>query len=108
MPARRNHQPQVPFTYKLVLNQWLFSLFGLPSNDGRFAWNGKPKRLATGEEADRSPLITNVAWLASYEDTLNNLENLRQPDDIWKVRLIEDDFHRLMFEADDPMPNAGL
>lgn len=27
-----------------------------------------------------------------------NLENLRQPDDTWKVRLIEEDFHRLMFE----------
>ncbi|MBX3175699.1 MAG: site-specific DNA-methyltransferase [Gemmatimonadaceae bacterium] len=29
----------------------------------------------------------------------NNLENLRMPDDRWKVRLIEEDFHRLMFEG---------
>jgi len=29
----------------------------------------------------------------------NNLENLKTPDDTWKVRLIEDDFHRLMFAA---------
>jgi len=28
----------------------------------------------------------------------NNLENLRLPDATWKVRLIEEDFHRLMFE----------
>jgi adenine-specific DNA-methyltransferase len=30
----------------------------------------------------------------------NNLENLKAPDDRWKVRLIEEDFHRLMFEME--------
>jgi len=30
----------------------------------------------------------------------NNLENLKAPDDTWKVRLIEEDFHRLMFEME--------
>ena len=30
----------------------------------------------------------------------NNLENLKTPDDRWKVRLIEEDFHRLMFETE--------
>jgi len=40
--ARRNsNRPQVPFAYKLVLNQWLFSLFGLPSTDGLYTWNGR-------------------------------------------------------------------
>lgn len=29
----------------------------------------------------------------------NNLENLKTPDDLWKVRLSEEDFHRLMFET---------
>jgi adenine-specific DNA-methyltransferase len=29
----------------------------------------------------------------------NNLENLKAADDRWKVRLIEEDFHRLMFEG---------
>ena len=38
---RRNSRPQVPFSYKLVLNQWLFSLFGLPSTDGFYTWNGR-------------------------------------------------------------------
>lgn len=33
-----------------------------------------------------------------YVNGDNNLENLRHPDDTWKVRLIEEDFHRLMFE----------
>lgn len=33
-----------------------------------------------------------------YVNGDNNLENLRQPDDTWKVRLIEENFHRLMFE----------
>lgn len=30
----------------------------------------------------------------------NNLENLKSPSDLWKVRLIEDDFHRLMFNME--------
>jgi len=42
MAARRgNNRPQVPFAYKLVLNQWLFRLFNLPSSDGFYSWNGK-------------------------------------------------------------------
>jgi adenine-specific DNA-methyltransferase len=35
-----------------------------------------------------------------YVNGGNNLENLKAPDDLWKVRLIEEDFHRLMFEAE--------
>jgi adenine-specific DNA-methyltransferase len=34
-----------------------------------------------------------------YVNGGNNLENLKAPDDTWKVRLIEEDFHRLMFES---------
>lgn len=45
---RRNNRPQVPFAYKLVLNQWLFGLFGLPSTDGFFTWNGKRLTLLEG------------------------------------------------------------
>lgn len=30
----------------------------------------------------------------------NNLENIKSPSDLWKVRLIEDDFHRLMFNTE--------
>ena len=33
-----------------------------------------------------------------YVNGSNNLENLKTPDDLWKVRLIEEDFHRLMFD----------
>lgn len=33
-----------------------------------------------------------------YVNGDNNLENLRRPDETWKVRLIEEDFLRLMFE----------
>jgi len=39
--------------------------------------DGKPKRLATPEEAERSPRIVKVVRLESYEDTLNNLETRR-------------------------------
>jgi adenine-specific DNA-methyltransferase len=35
-----------------------------------------------------------------YVNGGNNLENLKAPDDLWKVRLIEEDFHRLMFEME--------
>ncbi len=35
-----------------------------------------------------------------YVNGGNNLENLKAPDDRWKVRLIEEDFHRLMFEME--------
>ncbi len=35
-----------------------------------------------------------------YVNGDNNLENLKLPDDTWKVRLIEEDFHRLMFERE--------
>ena len=34
-----------------------------------------------------------------YVNGGNNLENLKTPDDLWKVRLIEEAFLRLMFEA---------
>lgn len=39
--------------------------------------DGKPKRLATAEEAERSPRIVKVVRLESYEDALNNLETRR-------------------------------
>ena len=35
-----------------------------------------------------------------YVNGGNNLENLKTPDDLWKARLIEEDFHRLMFETE--------
>ncbi len=35
-----------------------------------------------------------------YVNGSNNLENLKTPDDRWRVRLIEEDFHRLMFDAE--------
>lgn len=47
---------------------------------------GKPKRMATEEEAERSPRIMKVIRLESYEDTLNNLEF---KDDETRLRLLE-------------------
>lgn len=35
-----------------------------------------------------------------YVNGGNNLENLKTSGDLWKVRLIEEDFHRLMFETE--------
>ncbi len=34
-----------------------------------------------------------------YVNGDNNLENLKRPDETWKVRRIEDEFQRLMFEV---------
>ena len=34
-----------------------------------------------------------------YVNGDSNLENLKAPDDTWKVKLIEEDFHRLMFDT---------
>jgi len=36
-----------------------------------------------------------------YVNGDNNLENLRRSDQTWKVRLIEEEFHRLMFDVQD-------
>ena len=49
--------------------------------------DGKPKRLATPEEAERSPRIVKVVRLESYEDALNNLETRRTD----KQQLLLDD-----------------
>ncbi|GAB1393453.1 hypothetical protein MASR1M60_16160 [Rhodocyclaceae bacterium] len=36
-----------------------------------------------------------------YVNGDNNLENLRRADETWKVRLIEESFHTLMFDVED-------
>jgi adenine-specific DNA-methyltransferase len=58
--------------------------------------------------------MVRVFQMEAYEDALrdlgfelidvnsdNNLENLWRPDQTWKVRLIEDEFQRLMFGVQD-------
>ena len=62
-----------PEQHNLVLDEW-FTRQGYSAKDSKF------------------DLI--------YVNGGNNLENLKTPDDLWKVRLIEEDFHRLMFETD--------
>ena len=40
--ARKNKKaPPLPFSRQLVLNQWLFSLFGFDSTDGRYGIHGR-------------------------------------------------------------------
>jgi adenine-specific DNA-methyltransferase len=36
-----------------------------------------------------------------YVNGDNNIENLRRPDQIWLVRLIEEEFQRLMIDVPD-------
>ena len=45
-------------------------------------------------------LATDSEFDLIYVNGGNNLENLKAPDNLWKVRLIEEDFHRLMFEME--------
>ncbi|MEX2283460.1 MAG: DNA methyltransferase [Gemmatimonadota bacterium] len=58
--------------------------------------DGKPKRLATAEEAKRSPGIVKVVRLESYEDALNNLEARRS------------DTQQLLLDAGDAQGADGL
>ena len=58
--------------------------------------NGRPARLATREEAERSPRIVKVVRLESYEDTLNNLV-VRRPEQV----------QRLLDENTDSGPDAA-
>jgi adenine-specific DNA-methyltransferase len=43
-----------------------------------------------------------------YVNGDNNLENLRRSDQTWKVRMIEEEFQRLMFDVEDvSSPKTG-
>ena len=58
--------------------------------------NGRPARLATQEEAERTPELVKVVRLESYEDALNNLV-VRRPEQV----------QRLLDENTDGGPNAA-
>lgn len=87
---------------------WWFRIVTGTTPDGRktlIIW-----RKLTGEPEQDNPVLdewfTKQGYSAKdsefdliYVNGGNNLENLKTPDDTWKVRLIEEDFHRLMFEA---------
>ena len=92
-----------------VNGRWWFRTVTGMAHDGRrslIIW-----RKLTGEpEQDNLVLddwFTKKGYLAKgsefdviYVNGSNNLEHLKTHDDLWKVRLIEEDFHRLMFEMD--------
>ena len=59
-------------------------------NDGLDAWFRKQGYNTKDQEYD-----------VIYVNGDNNLENLRKPDQTWKVRLIEEEFRRLMFDVQD-------
>ena len=50
--------------------------------------------------ARQSHLFRGSGFELIYVNGGNNLENLKSPEDIWKMRVIEEDFHRLMFEME--------
>jgi len=59
-------------------------------NDKLDVWFGKQGYNTKDQEFD-----------VIYVNGDNNLENLRKPDQTWKVRLIEEEFRRLMFDVED-------
>lgn len=94
--------------------RWWFRTVTGTSPDGRrtlVIWRKRPGS-ESAEGIEQGNLVLE-AWFTSqgysskdsefdliYVNGDNNLGNLRVPDDTWKVRLIEGDFFRLMFEAD--------
>ena len=52
--------------------------------------NGRPARLATSDEAKRSPRIVKVVRLESYEDTLNNLV-VHRPEQVQRLLEVNTD-----------------
>lgn len=87
---------------------WVRAIDGL-KRDGRRAlviWRkltGEPERdnLVLDEWFKQNGYVGNDKLVdLIYVNGGNNLENLKTPKDTWKVRLIEDDFQRLMFDAD--------
>jgi adenine-specific DNA-methyltransferase len=94
--------------------RWWFRTVTGTSPDGRktlVIWRKRPGgETAVGIEQDNLVLDT---WFQTqgypgkdsrfdliYVNGGSNLERLKAPDDTWKVRLIEEDFHRLMFESE--------
>ena len=93
---------------------WWFRTVSGVLPDGQKAlvvWRNRPSG-ETPKGIERDNLILNE-WFRSqyygiysegvhldliYVNGSNNLENLKSPADTWTVRLIEDDFHRLMWE----------
>jgi hypothetical protein len=82
------------FEQRLVLHQWMLSLLGVPSFE-RLAANLKAPELE-GFDEDKDQEYDVI-----YVNGDNNLENLRKADQTWKVRLIEEEFRRLMFDVQD-------
>ena len=66
------------------------------------AKEGRPK-IVYRQAGDRFMLVEfgDMEFDLIYVNGDNHLENLRRPDETWKVRLIEEDFKRLMFDVED-------
>ncbi len=92
-----------------VVGPWWFRTVTGTTPDGRRAliiW----RKLTVNAEQDNLVLdtwFTRAGYSAKdsefgliYVNGDNNLENLKAADDTWKVRLIEEDFHRLMFDTE--------
>ncbi|MGH8069401.1 MAG: site-specific DNA-methyltransferase, partial [Candidatus Entotheonellia bacterium] len=96
--------PEVPMS-----QSWWFRTVSGTTPDGRrtlIIWRkltGEPEQdnLVLDEWFSKQDYSTkDYEFQLIYVNGDNNLENLKVPDDTWKVRLIEEDFHRLMFDTE--------
>ena len=111
-PATQTKTP--PEGGVVTVGRWWFRTVTGTTPDGRktlVIWRKRPGgESAAGIEQDNLILdewFTKQGYSSKdsefdliYVNGDNNLENLKAPDDTWKVRLIEEDFFRLMFETE--------
>jgi len=110
---RKTNRPVTPSPTPPVSTWWFRTVTGT-TPDGRktlVIWRKRPGG-ETAEGIEQDNLVLDEWFKAQkysskdsefdliYVNGDNNLENLKAPDDTWKVRLIEEDFFRLMFETE--------
>lgn len=68
---------------------------------GELDQDGMPPGAITRPREFITPIPTkDFEFQLVYVNGETNLETLKTPDDTWKVRLIEEDVHRLMFDTE--------
>jgi len=86
-----DHRLLLSGSYDQPITSWWSHTLTL-ARDRQFTFN-----LTGGAQRN---VATNVVSAPFGAGGNNNLENLKTLDDTWKVRLIEEDFHRLMFDTE--------
>lgn len=109
--------PDGPWWFRKV-EGWVPKDPNNPNNGDRekvlIVWRKLPKLIELGPEGLEQDNLMLDAWFEAnristrdfefdtiYVNGSNNLPNLKQEGDNWKVRLLEEDFHKLMWDVED-------